>query len=289
MVLKQVSPEQQGLMAEQDDWTVPQAPQTPALHARPRQHGLVPEQVAPEAPQESQVQEGSPGGHGWLPLEEMQLSAGETVQQSASAVQPWYCALQVGGTAHLPARQVSAGALQQSAPVTQLPPDGAQVDTARQKPLVSPGTMEQERPVQQSPSTVQEALVEPHGGAQTPAAQLFEQHSLATAQPRPFALQVAGTSQLKALPPKVQTVPEQQLPSSAPAQAAWSAAQVGRVHRSTPSAPGTQGAKLQHWSRNWQTLAVPVPGGMQQPGLVASYPVGQLPVQTLPGQPPKQR
>jgi len=60
------------------------------------------------------------------------------------------------------------------------------------------------------------------------------------------------------------------------------------VHRSTPSAPGTQGAKLQHWSRNWQTLPMPVPGGMQQPGVLASYPVGQL-LQSLLGQPPKQR
>ena len=199
----------------------------------------------------------------------MQLSAGVAAQQVASPVHPWYCVLQVGGTAHLPATQASVGLLQQSAPVTQLPPVGAQVVTALQEPLVAPGVMEQKRPVQQSPSAVQEPLVEAHGGAQTSPTQLFEQHWLATVQRRPFALQVAGTSQLKVLPLNVQAVPEQQLGSSAPVQAAWSAVQVGRVQRSTPSAPGTQGAKLQHWSRNWQTLPMPVPGGMQQPGWVA--------------------
>jgi hypothetical protein len=246
VVSKQVSPEQQGLVLEQEDWTAPQVPQVPELHARPMQHGLVGEQLAATDPQESQTQEVSPAGHGWAPLEEMQLSVGEAVQQLASVVQAWYCALQVGGTAQAPATQVSVGLLQQSAPVTQLPPVGAQALTALQMPLVAPGRIEQERPVQQSPSAVQEPLVEAHGGAQTSPTQLFEQHSLATVQRRPLALQVAGTSQLKALPPNVQTVPEQQLGSSAPVQAAWSAAQVGRVHRSTPSAPGTQGAKLQH-------------------------------------------
>lgn len=195
---------------------------------------------------------------------------GEAVQQSVSAVQPWYCALQVGGTAQAPATQASAGLLQQSAPVTQLPPVGAQVVTAWHVPLVLPGGTEQERPVQQSPSAVQAPLLATHGGAQTSPTQLLEQHSLARAQSWPFALQVAGTSQVKAPPLNVQTVPAQQLASSAPEHGAWSAAQVGRVHRSTPSAPGTHGAKLQHWSRNWQTLAAPVPGGMQQPGMVAS-------------------
>jgi hypothetical protein len=265
-----VSPEQQGLVSEQEDSTPPHAPQVPALQARPRQHGLVPEQAWPPDPHESQVQEGSPGGHGWVPLEEMQLKAGEAAQHSASAVQPWYCDVQVGGTVHFPARQASAGALQQSAPVTQLPPDGAHVVTAWQVPLVAPGAMAQERPAQQSPSTVQEPLAEAHGGAQTSPRQLLEQHSLATAQPRPLALQEAGTSQLKALPLNVQVVPAQQLESSAPAQPPWSAVQVGRVQRRTPSAPGTHGAKLQHWSRNWQTLSAPVPGGMQQPGVLAS-------------------
>ena len=216
VVSKQVSPEQQGLVAEQEDWTVPQVPQVPALHARPMQHGLVGEQVPATDPQESQTQEVSPAGQGWAPVEEMQLSAGEAVQQLASEVQPWYCDLQVGGTAQVPATQASAGLLQQSAPVTQLPPDGAQVETAWQVPLVAPGRMEQERPVQQSPSAVQEPLVVAQGGAQTSPEQLFEQQSLATVQVRPLALQVAGTSQVKALPPKVQTVPEQQLPSSAP-------------------------------------------------------------------------
>jgi hypothetical protein len=112
----------------------------------------------------------------------MQLSVGEAVQQSVSAVQPWYCALQVGGTAQAPATQASAGLLQQSALVTQLPPVGAQAVTAWQVPLVAPGVMEQKRPVQQSPSAVQEPLLETHGGAQTSPTQLLEQHSLARAQ-----------------------------------------------------------------------------------------------------------
>lgn len=218
-MLKQLRPEQQGLAAEQDDSTPPQAPQVPPLHASPRQHGLVAEQADPKAPHESQTQVGSPAGHGWVPLPEMQLSAGEAAQQLASAVQPWYCDLHVGGTAHLPATQVSAGALQQSAPVTQLPPDGAQVLTAWQVPLVAPGATAQERPAQQSPPAVQAPPLEAQGGAQVPPAQLLEQHSLATVQPRPLALQVTGTSQVKPVPPKVQAVPAQQLESSAPAQA----------------------------------------------------------------------
>jgi hypothetical protein len=64
----------------------------------------------------------------------------------------------------------------------------------------------------------------------------------------------------------VQTVPAQQLPSSTPAQAPFSAVQAGTVQRSTPAASGTHGAPLQHWSRNWQTS----PAGMQQAGLLAS-------------------
>ena len=289
VVLKQERPEQQGLEAEHSDSTPPHGEQIPAVQARPRQHGLPAEQAVPEGAQESQVQEGSPAGHGLTPLEEVQCRAGEVAQQSASALQPWYCAWQVVGTAQRPARQASAGALQQSAPVTQLPPDGAQVLTGWQLPLVAPGRMEQERPAQQSPSAVQDPLTLAQGGWHTSPEQLLEQHSLATVQPRPLAVQEAGTSQVKSAPPKVQAVPAQQLASSAPAQAPCSAVQVGSVQRSTPSAPGTHGAKLQHWSRNWQTLAAPVPGGMQQPGVVASYPVGQPAGQTLPGQPPKQR
>jgi hypothetical protein len=200
----------------------------------------------------------------------VQLSAGEAAQQSASAVQPWYWALQVDGTAHFPATQASAGALQQSAPVAQLPPDGAQVLTGRQLPLVAPGATAQERPAQQSPPVVQAPPLPAQGAAQASPVQLLEQHSLARVQPRPLALQEAGTSQVKAPAAKVQAVPAQQAGSSAPVHGAWSAVQVGRVQRRTPSAPGTQGAELQHWSRNWQTLAAPVPGGMQQPGVLAS-------------------
>lgn len=84
----------------------------------------------------------------------------------------------------------------------------------------------------------------------------------------------------------MQTVPEQQLVSSAPAQVPWSAVHVASVQRRTPVASGTQGAKLQHWSRNWQTPPgeVAVFVGMQHLGSLASQPVGQVAVP-----PPKQR
>jgi hypothetical protein len=82
-----------------------------------------------------------------------------------------------------------------------------------------------------------------------------------------------GTWQLYPPPPfAAQTVPGQQLPSSAPAHAPPCAVQEAVVQRRTPWSSGTQGAKLQHWSRNWQTPpgAVAVPEGMQQAGLFAS-------------------
>jgi hypothetical protein len=190
----------------------------------------------------------------------------ETSQDANSGVQAG------GGGPHVPATQTSAGALQQSPSATQLPPLGAQLLTDWQVPLVSPGWIEQESPVQQSPSAVQVPLVGTHGGAQTPPAQWLEQQSLATEQPAPFRPHATGTSQVKPPAPDSQTVPAQQEPSSAPSQAACSAVQVESVQRRTPSAPGTHGAKLQHWSRNWQTLSGPGPGpgGMQQAGLVAS-------------------
>ncbi len=70
----------------------------------------------------------------------------------------------------------------------------------------------------------------------------------------------------------VQTVPEQQLPSSGPPHAPPCAVQEAVVQRRTPWSSGTQGAKLQHWSRNWHTPpgAVAVPAGMQQAGSFAS-------------------
>lgn len=41
-------PEQQGVVEEQVEPTVPQDPQVPELHARPMQHGFVVEQDPPE-------------------------------------------------------------------------------------------------------------------------------------------------------------------------------------------------------------------------------------------------
>ena len=98
-----------------------------------------------------------------------------------------------------------------------------------------------------------------------------EQQSLATVQARPLFLQELGALQVNAPLEDVQTVPAQQLLSSAPAQGPFSGVQVGCVQRRTPCASGMHGAKLQHWSRNWQTPpgAVAVPAGMQQFGSLA--------------------
>lgn len=55
---------------------------------------------------------------------------------------------------------------------------------------------------------------------------------------------------------------------------------VGTVQRRMPEASGTQGAKLQHWSRNWQIW----PSAMQQFGSEPVQPFGHTVVA-----PPKQR
>jgi hypothetical protein len=73
----------------------------------------------------------------------------------------------------------------------------------------------------------------------------------------------------------------QQVVSVVPVQAAPTGLQVeAAAQRSTPWASGTHGARLQHWSRNWQTF----PCAMQQAGLLPSQPVGHCCVP-----PPKQR
>jgi hypothetical protein len=75
-----------------------------------------------------------------------------------------------------------------------------------------------------------------------------------------------------------QVVPAQQVVSVAPVQAVpWG---LQPEQRSWPSAPGTHGARLQHWSRNWQMS----PGWMQQFGSVPSQPVGQVGVTPQPKQ-----
>ncbi len=83
----------------------------------------------------------------------------------------------------------------------------------------------------------------------------------------PFAVQVAGSVQpvggVVATQKKPATgsaicsqrVPVQQERSPAPEHAPPRAVHCagGAAQRSTPCASGTQGAMLQHWSRNWQT------------------------------------
>jgi hypothetical protein len=68
--------------------------------------------------------------------------------------------------------------LQQSAVTVQVSPVFWHVEAAAvQTPLVAPGAMGQESPVQQSEPAVQLALATPHAALQTPPTQLPEQQS----------------------------------------------------------------------------------------------------------------
>jgi hypothetical protein len=198
------------------------------------------------------------------PLGSMQLSPGGVEQHASVGTHDAYWDLQVGGTLQTPSMHCSV-VTQHGLVASQAVPLGAHVLTDWQTPLVAVGgSLKQVRPLQHS-SAVQVPPVSTHGGAQKPPAQLLEQQSLATEQPAPLAEQ-AETSHVKDVPLDLQMVPSQQEPSSAPVQAPCSAVQVGVVQRRTPSAPGVHGTPPQHWSRNWQTLAVPVPGSMQHGG-----------------------
>jgi hypothetical protein len=75
-----------------------------------------------------------------------------------------------GGTAHTPSRHFSLGVLQQSPSAMQVWPVSAHCGppTAVHWPLVAPGSMWQERPKQQSPSTVQLDVSPWHGARQIP-------------------------------------------------------------------------------------------------------------------------
>jgi hypothetical protein len=276
VVSAQVSPLQQPDCEAQLDPTVAQVWHVPPLQTRPMQQSAEVPQLWVAALHESHTHPAPPAQS--VPSPAMQESVGLWLQHCVVSVQPWSCDWHVAGTAHFPAMQLSvelawAGSnAQQSVFSAQLAPVGAQVVAATQVPAVWPGGTEQVSPPQQSPFVVQVPFAFTHGAAQTASLQLFEQQSLATVHVPPLALQLAGTSQVNAVPPQVQTVPEQQLPSSDPVQEPWSAVQDGTVQRSTPWASGTQGAKLQHWSRNWQTPpgAVAVPAAMQHCGFVAS-------------------
>jgi hypothetical protein len=205
------------------------------------------------------------------------------VQQAVPPAVQWSaCGMQAGGGGvQTPPVQVSP-AVQQGTEAEQAWLVAAQtLDDVPQVPLVAPGGMLQPRPAQQSPFTVQAPPEPTQKDWHTPPVQVPEQQSLAVVQVRPLALQVAGAWQVKLVPLKVQESGEQQDGSSAPVQAAPVGLQLDcAAQRSTPSVLGTHGAKLQHWSRNWQTAF----GWMQQAGLEPSQPAGQLVVP-----PPKQR
>jgi hypothetical protein len=192
-------------------------------------------------------------------------------------------------------------------------------------PQVPLGALGEDRtqtvPEQQSESAVQSPLGAWQGATQVPdpRSQVEEQHWPFEVQESPFETQLThssgaplqsvlqqspapeqlvpaaphappGTAHLNSAPSKRHEFGAQHSVLSAPEHVAPVTMQLGAaaVQRRTPSAPGTHGAPLQHWSRNWQTFAVPVPGWMQQAGSFASYPVGHAP-QLSPGQPPKQR
>jgi hypothetical protein len=226
--------------------TVPQVLQVPASQTSPTQQSADVPQLCVAALQESQMQPAPP--EQIVLFGATQVSAGLWLQHWDVLVQEESCGWQTAGTAHFPAMHCSVGALQQSVFVRQFPPVAAQVLADSQVPAVAVGGITQVKPAQQSSPVVQVWWRLEHGAAQKPPTQLEEQQSLATAQACPLGLHEVGVSQLKVPVPlaKVQTVPEQQLESSAPRQAPCSAVQVGCVQRRTPTASGMHGAKLQH-------------------------------------------
>lgn len=190
---------------------------------------------------------------------------------------------------------------QQGTVVLQGAPMSAQTVAEPQVPLVAPGGTLHTVPAQQSASAVQAPPEATQGVAHTwPfGSQKWEQHWPSEVQAVPLgtqATQVAPTqSVLQHSPPAAQPWPvavhpevgwphfhppapssmqepgAQQEVSPAPLQGALAARQLPPgAQCSTPLASGTQGEPSQHWSRNWQTLAGPVPGGMQQAGLPGS-------------------
>jgi hypothetical protein len=216
----------------------------------------------------------------------------------------WSAAAQVCGGAQTPFVHSSV-AVQQVTPAEQLWLVLAQAAAPWQVPLVAPAGMSQERPAQQSPLKVQPApdaeqvdvgvgvlVASPHlSFTQLPLQQSVA--AVALVQLPPVSLQVedeVGSRQAKKPPISpygLQARPEQQLVSVVPLQEAPNGEHVEvppppgpPPHRSTPTASGMHGWKLQHWSRNWQIW----PGSMQHRGFVPSQPVGQV-VEP----PPKQR
>lgn len=78
------------------------------------------------------------------------------------------------------------------------------------------------------------------------------------------------------------SVPAQQVTPASPSQRVPTGEQIvmppsglgvpppGTVHLRLPLLSGRHSEPLQHWSENWQALAVPVPGAMQQLGFAES-------------------
>jgi hypothetical protein len=204
-----------------------------------------------------------------------------------------------GAGRHTPLQQGIASL--QAVPV----PTPAQVWTLPQVPLVAPSGTLQTAPEQQSGSAVHvpPAMTQAETHVSASPSQAPEQHWPFEAQVPPFGMQlthlfwkhsrvqqsvlvvhaapvaahaVVSTAQWKR-PGEYswQLSGAQQVVSSLPAQLVPSGLHVvTAVQCRTPPASGTQGAPLQHWSRNWQTLTVPRWSGsaaaMQQAGLLAS-------------------
>jgi hypothetical protein len=216
------------------------------------------------------------------------------------AVQPWDTSEQACGTAHTPPRHCSPPAtLQHGTVAEQVWPVSAQVGPdVLHRPLVAPGGISQESPAQQSPSMVQAPSLSTHRFAQAPPAHLPVQHSASAAQVLPSGSHCGSCSaQLPSMhmpeqhsdgcvqsPPTLhpgsgipetqyqpangcaicwQLLPSQHAASPAPVQVAPSGLQAEtEAHLRTKLSSGTQGARPQHWSRNWQTS----PSAMQHSG-----------------------
>jgi hypothetical protein len=221
------------------------------------------------------------------------------VQHGVSASQDWPSVAQPEGVSQTPALHVP---LQHG---IESPHDcvaSAQLGGAPQVPLVAPSGMLQTDPPQQSPSAVQLPLGGTHAATHVwlSTSHVPEQHCPFPAHVSPFGTQathcaptqsvlqqsapplhgapmspqpVVGTPHTNPSPPSLrQELGAQQDVSPVPEHVAPAGVHVGAaaVQWSTPVASGTHGAPLQHWSRNWQTLASPVPGLMQHAGSSAS-------------------